>query len=122
MSTALSDFYLSNSSLRWIYVYIAAFGESFNTLIAGDIIMDPIDIVESYIGDTWALLGRQIRDGSNRDSIKTSIALNCFFNEKSGDVYSHYVKTEKPTIHLHLQRVEGVFLDGVDSIVTTIDN
>jgi len=61
--TKLPDFYVSNYALHNIYVYTAALGNLFNTMIAEDIIKDPFDIVHSYVGEIRADLERLIRNG-----------------------------------------------------------
>ena len=45
-----------------------------------------------------------------------------YLNEKLGNSYSHYAQAETITINLHLEYFEGVFMNGVDSIVTKLDN
>ena len=57
-----------------------------------------------------------------RDSMKASIAQKYFLNEKSDEVYSHYLQTEMQTIHPDLQNFEGIFFsEGMGSIFNRVE-
>ena len=91
----LADFYLSNSALGNIHVYLTVFGDQFDTLIAEDIITDPIDTAHSYLGTIQALLEPQIWEWGGRYSIKASTAQKLFNSDLEGckNVHQIYFNT-----------------------------
>ena len=77
--TTLPDFQLSNRILNNIVVFTAMFGDPFNSLLCGNFVFDPIEIVHDYVDRIRALMENQIQLWGGRDSIKVSIVLKVFY-------------------------------------------
>ena len=94
--TTFPDFQLSNTILNAIVVYTATFGDPFNSLMGGNFVFDPVEIVHDYLDRIRALLKNQIQLwGGRRDSIKVSIVLKVFYlNDGKSEVYHHYIHSE----------------------------
>ena len=60
------------------------------------------------------------RKGVGVDVIAEKSPPSNFFNEKSGEVYSHYLQTEMQTLHPDLHNNEGVFF-RLSSILNKVD-
>jgi hypothetical protein len=102
--TTFPDFQLSNSILNTIAVYTATFGDPFNSLMGGNFVFDPIEIVHDYVDKIRALLENQIQLWGGRDSIEVSIVLKVFYlNEGKSEVYYHYIHSEMHVIYPNLE-------------------